>query len=174
MDAIVAKIQEAEIMLATIKADLMKADLKFKIFSKSETFANATSTAASPADSSLESAPARPSAEPPNINNDILKKIFDANVAKDFVALGKESSYHKKVSKRYDPDTFVDEIYEIAKDRTFKDGKTKKALCGLPRTCWPLRADGEPYEKLQHLCRYYNLACIRDDPEKPTVFIVFD
>jgi hypothetical protein len=144
MDALIAKIQEAEIMLATIKTDLLKADLKQKIFSKT-----------------LPAVAAVNAIESEAIKSDMPK-------------LSKDGAFEKKFSKRYDPDTFVDEIYKLSKERTFTDGKTKKALCGLPRTCWPLRENGEPYEKLQHLCQDYQLVCVRDDPEKPTVFIIFE
>ena len=155
MDAIISKIQQMEIDLATIKADLMKADLKHKIV-------------------------AAPKTSHEVFNKSDIKAFFAKPNAANAAAGAKlesskdSSSFKKKFSERFNPDTFVDDIYELAKDRLFKDGKTKKTVCNLPRTCWPLNEDGQEYEKLQHLCKDYELSCIRDDPEKPTVFIVFD
>jgi hypothetical protein len=136
MDSILARIQETEIMLASIKADLMKMDLKNKTYSN---------VRVSPKDAAT----------------------------KDSTKDSNKDKTTKPIPERYNPVTFIDEIFELAKDRVFKDGTTKRALCGLPRSHWPLNDNGEEYEKLQHLCEDYNLSCIRDDPEKPTVFIVF-
>jgi hypothetical protein len=155
MDAIISKIQQMEIDLATIKADLMKADMKQKVSAapKSHEVFNKTDIKAF-------------FAKPANAANAV------AGAKVDMVA--KEGSFKKKFAERFDSNTFVDDLYELAKDRLFKDGKTKKTVCNLPRTCWPLNEEGQEYEKLQHLCKDYDLSCIRDDPEKPTVFIVFD
>lgn len=77
-------------------------------------------------------------------------------------------------SERYGDKNFIDALYDLAKEQTFKDGTTKLCVSSLPRKKWPLTAEGKMYEKLQDLCADFDVECVRDDPTKPNVYIVLE
>jgi hypothetical protein len=90
----------------------------------------------------------------------------------------KSSEYEsvKPDEKRWEEDNFHANLKRFSYNKTFLDGSVKQvvACTKIPRWVWPLNTDGKMYQKIQDLCEDFDYQCIRDDPSKPTCWIVID